>query len=113
MALRKFNISDQPTGWYYVYILRLNDGSRYVGLTHNLIARLLRIAVGEYSTTVQSKGYDHLLGSWEFKTQENAAEFKDKMIAEYGKQGITCWPPLKDKYIEQARLMKGYMEGTL
>ncbi len=73
--------SSKPTGRYYVYMLRLNDGTYYVGMTNNVIKRLLQHKNGEGSANVTIRGYGCLVDTWEFMTLEKATEF-ERMLTE-------------------------------
>ncbi len=67
----------RPTSRYYVYLLQLKDGSYYVGMTQNVIARLLQHkGVEQAAYIVREKGYKRLVETWEFYTKELAAQFE-------------------------------------
>ncbi len=78
----------KPTGKYYVYLLLLRDGSHYVGMTQNLIARLLRHKLGKGAMIVQRKGYKRLLETWTLATKEQAIIFEQHLTVQWHRFGI-------------------------
>ncbi len=83
----------KPTGKYYVYMLALVDGSRYIGQTHNVIARLLRHKNGKGALVIKRRGYSHLIDTWTFDTREQALAFEQLLSEENARFHTTYGGP--------------------